>query len=439
MKSKIKIFQKLTTAVLSLTFVANMTPVIFGDVTLENNGVYNNSDPNTDATILNIPKGIKLINKDNNDQESNGEYYIPEIIFTYSIAPEATLINNRQDGETSNITVKTPPQDSAMIQSTSGGTGTTGTVKFDPQKVQFSQELKNDLKIKINLNKFTESGIYRYKITDTTQNNDLFAKGIIRSDNYNKVRYLDVGIADKSDGQGKYVAAYALRTAKSGDESVLSKSPGYIEGGDGLDNSLPDKYISYNVKLTKKLGEGSANTSKKYGFDLIVDNVAIKYIVGSNEYQNKEKIRVELGNNDSVEIKGLSSKAKVKYEEDLKTEQEAGQTFTVKAGGKATEGEQNETEITVNSTEETGKYKVGEFAITNYSGENISNPVRTDNGKYNNVIYTNTELLTTISFTGVVLDYAPYILIFVFAVGLIVVFIIVKKKSKETDNNEDNI
>lgn len=116
MKSKIKIFQKLTTAVLSLTFVANMTPVIFGDVTLENNGVYSNSDPNTDATILNIPKGIKLINKDNNDEESSGEYYIPEIIFTYSIAPEATLINNRQDGERNQITVKTPPQDSAMIQ-----------------------------------------------------------------------------------------------------------------------------------------------------------------------------------------------------------------------------------------------------------------------------------------------------------------------------------
>ena len=128
----------------------------------------------TNSTELIIPKGITMKN------DETGTYYSPNITYTYTIAPETPAAGAKVSG----IDVVAGP--------TGGATLASNSVAFTSAEVSgvtsSGKEITQNLTVNIDLTKFSQVGIYRYKLSDTTATSALFTAGITRKDNYNKDR-----------------------------------------------------------------------------------------------------------------------------------------------------------------------------------------------------------------------------------------------------------
>lgn len=365
----------------------------------------------TNSTELIIPKGITMKN------DETGTYYSPNITYTYTIAPETPAAGAKVSG----VDVVAGP--------TGGATLASSSVAFTSAAVDnvtsTGKEITQNLTVNIDLTKFSQVGIYRYKLSDTTATSALFTAGITRKDNYNKDRYLDVYI--KNGTSGVAVAGYALSqensaTAGDKDGGFTKEYETTTDAGTGTVTENTDVYRTYNVKLEKQVTGDMGDKTHGFPFAVTVNNNSLTYY-SNGSAATGTSISTTLADGETLELKGLNPHATVGYIETNDT----GSTYKVTINGK-TSTLVNEADVNSGST---ATLAVG--AVSAYDTDNSNASVAVDSAAtdYSQVKFINN--LASISPTGVVLRYSPFILLLACAGALIIFASRTRARRKETD------
>lgn len=351
----------------------------------------------TSDTTLIIPKGVVM----HNDIE--GQYYGPTINFTYTIAPETPATPATPTGAKPTVTDADP--DTGVVQTGVADGVTISTMpSLTSSKLNMNQagvETQNTggLVLAADASKFSKPGIYRYKITDTTTDAALYAAGITRGSAYQDDRWLDLYI-ERNAAEELVVAGYVL--LKTNDPTVTTqtgKSQGYIQA----DNLGTDDYYTYNVTLAKDVEGAMGDRTHEFPFDITINNDSKTYMWQENGTDNMAETALTsatLKHGDVINIRGLSPRAKVSYTETI----DVNDIYDVSVTGAedavlVASTAKGEGETTVLSASDVSTYLTANSATsvaTTPTATNVSE-----------VTYVNT--MDTVSPTGVLLRFAPYL------------------------------
>ena len=421
---KKSVFSKLIAIVLSVLLMATSFAAFAGDI---DGGAITTND-----TTLTIPKGITMKNT------SAGSYYCPNITYSYTIAPvtppDGTVITDSTTGASSPVVAG--PNDGASLDNN-------GQVEFTSvlvaNVVPGGKEYKKNLTVNIDITKFGSPGVYRYKISDVTTTATLFTAGIVRQDDYKTDRFLDVYVKNNPSGAGVVVSGYALSqtnsaTAGAKDGGYTSEYETTTSGGTVNENT--DIYRTYNVRIEKKVTGDMGDKNHEFPFSVSVNNGGLYYFSTTDSNNTGDAVNgtsytVKLKDGDTLYIRGLNPHATVGYVETNDTNE----TYKVKIEGKsdANESASWNTLVAETGVASNGTAALTAGAISTYDTDNSNASVATDADltNYRDVRYTNN--LASISPTGVILRYAPFILLLACA-GILVLFAgRTRARRKETD------
>ena len=306
-------------------------------------------------------------------------------------------------------------------------------------------------------------GIYRYKISDTTEDTTLLSAGVKRDTNYVKDLYLDVYVKNNSSNNGFEVYGYVLfkegTTSGSNKDLSIEYASGTAESVkvDGYtvlsEVATADQYHTYNVQVTKTVTGAMADQRNLFPFQVDITNVAntisgytqqvtsaadFYYVIKSNGTQG-DAITTKLDNagaktigsasatvadslalrhGDDITITGLPVNAKVVVTEYNNTRD----VYTASAKDESDavlKVSNTNTQATTNADSVTVDYQKKAFL---YEAKAIDYTTHKD-------IIAVTNAIETISPTGLAFRIAPYALMLAAGVSLIVLFI----KRKEND------
>jgi hypothetical protein len=165
-------------------------------------------------------------------------------------------------------------------------------------------------------------GIYRYKISDTTAPETLTASGITRQDNYITDLYLDIYVKNNTSNDGYKVYGYVLfkEGATPGvntDLDILFSSGTSesvkVDGYTVLSEvSLVDSYHTYNVEVSKTTTGDLADKRNNFPFQVDLTNIVITsqddfYYVITKDGSKLDEVKTSLANNGSKTIGSASS------------------------------------------------------------------------------------------------------------------------------------
>ena len=296
--------------------------------TIGDDGIANSSD-----TTVNIPKSITVMN--------NGfdKSYSPTITYTFSIAPSSNL-GKIKDANNIQANVKA---------GVAGGITTTASVAFTPELVEdtgansLHKEVVKNIELTVDLTKFTDPGVYRYTITDTTTDATLEAAGIVRGITFDPTRELDVYIVRNSTNGSLEISGYVLL-----DEippivvGSTMKSPGYVIDGDIIENheigqdgidgtdddvytysvgddETIDRYVTVNYDVTKIIDGNMADANHEWAFTAEVAT-SDKYFAGVDAQNAEEKTDTQftfgLKGGDSYYVYAVNPKDQVTFSEE---------------------------------------------------------------------------------------------------------------------------
>jgi hypothetical protein len=297
------------------------------------------------------------------------------------------------------------------------------------------------------------AGIYRFKITDKTTDAALTAAGIARNSNYDKERYLDVYV-EWTDDTRTALQVYGIVLYKTDDsenkaegdtsfshkanEETGVKVTGYnVESEmlsvDGTTNSTADEYHTYNLSVTKTTTGTMADKNHEFPVGIIFknDNVTSQAdFYSTGDFANNNLTLTTAGEY-SVNT-NFTANPKVKN----------GDTFTffgLPAGTYYQIAEKNDTvdSYKVKIEDKTPTEAVDVYAeaiVASGANTTVNNRKAIDNlvsaGSYKTQDIQITNTLDAISPTGYVTRFAPYALILVAG---IVLLIIATKHKKHTD------
>lgn len=376
------------------------------------------------ATTLTIPKGLLLINA------VDGNYYSPNVTFTYTIAPVAPAENAVVTDKANNTAV--------VRQGVEGGaTLANSEIKFDSESKSFTaagNEITKELTVAVDLSKFTQPGVYRYKISDTTTDPVLFAAGIVRPADYETDRYLDVYIEYNEAGTELQIAGYVLA------KDNTSKTTASTDKTSGFDvasetKAKEDKYTTYNVTLKKMVSGSLGDKTHEFPFEITVSNNSLTYFYKETEGEGAATVAnaapmtntalsgITLKDKDMLYLFGLSPKATVAYTE----RNDTADTYQVQVS----------TETAATNVSSNGTHAFAAAAITDYDTVNSNEAANTQETlSDDNKAITFTNTLNAISPTGVVLRFAPYIIMAGIAVVLLV---LAARRRKDTQDKSSSI
>ncbi|MBQ6250461.1 hypothetical protein [Ruminococcus sp.] len=411
---------------------------------------------NTASFKLN--KDIILFNVD------GSTIYEPNVNYTYSVAGATvsdgttvkglTIDTTDPADETVTVAVRSGSSapDVVTIQGANGSgaagdAGTTATLVFGDDTSHTKATNKetdtisagNDktasraLTVNIDATKFpadSPAGIYRYVITDTTDEATLTAAGIDRNASYDKARYLDVYTKYGDDGKLQ-VYGYVLLKGSSGANTSLeydatadetTKVTGFDTesetGASGEYNAgtpISDEYHTFNVEI-KKVVEGSlADPKREFPFMVELSNEKVIsldefYYVQTDIAEGKGTLAengswtfgtagatsaLNLKDGDSILITGLPTGTKIKVTE----YNSAPDTYTVSAK------DTDDAAITLKCDAKTGN----SLAVAPSKTAAMNAEFAVDNeAKLDTITFKNT--LKDISVTGVAFAAAPFAL-----------------------------
>lgn len=377
-------------------------------------------------TTLTIPKGITVKNG------ITGNYYSPNITYTYTIAPVAPIANATvKDSNNFDYPVEIGVQNGVTLQNN-------GDVVFTSHNVgdvtPAGVEITANLSLNVNLSAFSKPGVYRYKIEDVTATSTLYNVGIVRPDDYDKDRFLDVYI--KNGGSSLTVAGYTLTTDNLAD-TTNAKDPGFVKSVEALpDNHGTDTYRTYDVRIEKLVTGDMGDKTHPFPFEITIENDGLSYHCGdysavtSNQTSDLRVQNVSLKNGDVFYIRGLSPRAQVSIKETNNTSD----TYKVKIEGRIDVENDSWTElVTSTATAPNADAVLAQGYVSTYVDSNDATSVDVEGAltNYRDVRYTND--LASISPTGVVLRFAPFIVLAGFGVLLFAVSRRNKGRKDETD------
>ena len=260
----------------------------------------------------------------------------------------------------------------------------------------------------VDLTKFTDPGIYRYAITDTTTEAALTAAGIDRSENLDPVRYVDVYIQEVDSElvvEGYVVGSDADENGILAKETFDTSTTDETETATVFDTR--DIFETYNATLSKSVTGAMGERTREFQFNITVSDSGRQYYAAKNtapdgtsslnQAAHTTALQTGLKDGDTYYIAGLRKNDTVQYRE-TNTSQE---TYAVSITGDVTSGAENVA---------SGGYKTM-TATTVPDAENV----------------TFVNNLGSISPTGVITRFGPYIGMLVIAAVLIAVRVRAKR------------
>ena len=377
--------------------------------------------PTTDTTLT-IPKGITIKNT------VQGNYYGPNVVYSYTIEPVAPVDGSVvKDANNNNFPVETGVADGASLLNS-------GNVTFTSQVINNVTvegiETSQNLSVSVDLTKFTKPGVYRYLITDVTTTETLFNSGIVRPADYDTTRYLDVYI--KNGTSALEVAGYTL-TAENLVDTSSAKNAGFIADAEAANGT--DSYRTYNISIQKQVTGDMGDKTHEFPFTINIDNNSKSYYYGtdSNAVTNVSSAAsqsVNLKHGDVFYIRGLAPKALIGIIESNNTSD----TYKVTVDGRDGSSSSWSNLVAVTDAAPGNTVELTQGAITDYAEENSASSVAHEGvlTNYREIRFTND--LASVSPTGIVLRFAPFALLFGFAIVFLMVSRRTKAAKKETSS-----
>ncbi len=456
----------LAVMMLAVVFAAFADPAdVAGDGVV---GDFVNDEIETQEKSVKLYKEIKVFNPESSTINA------PTISYSYTLTPVAAGkeiydVKTAHDPN-ANAHVLTKAGITAGVKINNGSAGTassaTGTVSWTPsdEMTASSDGEKNTKPIEIDFTgvTFTGAGVYRYQITEAATS--YTSSGVVEDPDYaNHIRYLDVYVKDSATNAGSYdIYGYVCFTnnndidardgATTNTVAAAGKTEGFVDvdsddDGDYSDagDVAADRYYTFNVTVTKVLTGDQAMSTHQFPFKVEFANTTVTANVlpvvsgsgtytaptltagaltsfevdGTSETQAKQ---MKIANGGSVTFTGIPAGTTLTIDE---YNDVSGTTYITYATGGTTEVAEDDA---VNVTWNTWASDVtGWTDITAVEETANSNTEASDN-----VIITFNNKLLTISPTGLVLRYAPYMLILV---GGIALLIIAKKHKKHTEED----
>ena len=308
----------------------------------------------------------------------------PGLAYTFTIAPATVAEGTVVDDGTATVVVKPGPAEGLKI---------TKTPEFaknsDLDANTVGDENIDNLELEVDITKFARPGVYRYKLTDTTTNAAFQAADVTKGSS-DDVRYIDVYIV-YDDTAGVKVSAYVVGTDKNEDGTLEKKT---------LD---PDLYETYNIILEKEVSGTMGDRNHQFPFAGTINNDG-KYFyakkgkapTAEDTSQTTTEVSTTLSHLQKYYVSGLSKSATYQFIETNDTED----IYKVKING------ENETNVAAGSTKDSGSTSAETVSVMKF-----------------------TNTLNSISPTGIVMRYGPYVGMVLLA-GL---FIFMRRRASASD------
>jgi len=461
--------KKLVSLILAIMMIAAVGAAFATSVEDEGTGT-----SGTAITEVAITKEIVLFNT------TTQQIYEPNIKYTYSLATQNPNSPTVTDKNSMTATVKTGVAGLVKIQGSNkdgyiGTAGTSASLVFgDDNSTKKATVVEGtiittsnkkvavrNLKLSFDVTALksgdsypaTSAGIYRYKITDDTTAATLTAAGVARNSSYDPVRYLDVYVEWNSERTAPQVYGYVLykttdtSTTADGTSSItydsskttFIKVTGYnveseMLSTDGSSNSTADEYHTYNLSVTKTTTGSMADLNNEFPVGIIFTNdsvTALADFYSTGDFANTNLALTATG--------GYSVNTDFSTTPSVKNDD----TFTfvgLPAGTYYQIAEKNNTydSYKVKIEDKTPSTAVNVFAeaiVAAGANTTVNTRIAIDNDagsssyKTQDIQITNT--LDAISPTGYVSRFAPYALILIGGIALLI--IAKKRKPKEEE------
>lgn len=352
-------------------------------------------------TALNIPKGIIV-------EGTLDQVYGPTVTYAYTIAPAKIADGTSINDGTTTVGVKAGVAGGVTLAND-------GMVVFTSSEVNVG-EIKANLVANVDTTKFSLPGVYRYEIKDTTATSALYNAGITRPEGYDTTRYLDVYIRNSDSGLQVYGYVLQAENAKSTTKDSV-KSQGFVDASE----KVTDLYKTVNVKFGKKITGTMADPNHQFPFTVTVNNDGHSYYAKVNadptvsDDTSETTAAVDLSNDMSYYMIGLSPRATITYTETNDTTETYTVTVTAVGDGGSTTIVDGDSTVP-GATQTTGTQNVSDYTTVNSSTDVSKEATPT---AYSVITFTNN--LEAISPTNVVMRFAPFLFIFGAAILLLVV------------------
>lgn len=442
-------------------------------------GAFTTKDtPNVDDKKVKIQKEITVYNPD------EAFVYGPTIAYNYAIAAASgnELVNitdsadKHNSGEASTVTAVGGVTDSVTMTGTSSNTIAWTNADILDASATGTANIKN-LTIDFTNVVFTAPGVYRYKITESPATYG--TSGVTEGSENSHVRYLDVYVM-RSENYGKDISGTASTENRAGwwqiygyvcieagttavTPSTTGKTSGFVDSNAAAGTSTADEYRTYNLTIKKVLTGDTVMNGNKFPFDVTwtagaatgtfqfiveessaavtkvaqtatttVNGTAIAAdtlykVGGANAVGTADKDGTpSVATGGSVKYIGIPNGTRVAVKE---TNNVSGTTYTTTVTEQIGSGTATQVEFadgtTVRSTDKkTATMANGADAVYAQSAAPTAD---------SNVVIEFTNVLSTISPTGYITRFGPYILMLI---GGIALLIVAKKHKKHSDEEE---
>ena len=407
-----------------------------------------------DGAVL-IYKEITAYNKDNSTVNA------PALSYTYTITPldggksitDAGGTTLHASGNPVAVLTKDSPTGATISGSVDGGTTYTSGALTLTNAVQLTTAddgYANKFPIKIDFSgvDWPGAGVYRYQISESTAAGAKVAAGVTDG-GIAETLYMDVYV---KDGSTSGYEIYGYTCFKTNDDidgrsstsnlTTIQKTEGFVTGdtdGDGTTETSEeaDKYYTFNLEISKTLTGDQAQNSNQFPFSVdftnasVTANILLKQetTAGGGITANLPAAAAVSSLDVSTDNLKLANGAKVKYI-GIPVGVTAGTTVAVYELNNVTGTVYKSSYVIDGGTASTAK-SINWTATTNQSDTaTLTITMNADDDTSHTIAFTNA--LEQISPTGYVARYAPYALMLI---GGIVLLVIAKKHKKHSEED----
>ena len=436
--------KKLISILVVLMLVLAMVSVATAQEVLTN-GIAGESDDSAlikEESVL-ILKELKLYNTTGED------IYLPTVGYTYTITAEAvangTTVTDTHDHEGYVYTGNLAALDSTT-KTVSFGPGTTSgytaagaaaTITQPTAAATTGTSYYGGFTVGFDPDTLGHAGIWRYKITEAEDATNTLAKaGVVHQDAtaYEAVRYLDVYVRldvndddNDNDTEDFIIYGYVLWTPDSQNEDTsITKAPNVTKENGYVTANGGDKYNTWNLIVTKDITGTLADTTHQFPFQVVLTSpnaTAAQIYYSAVDGIPTTDTTAQLSSASALTLGALTSASTVKLTDDGVLT-----IYGIPAGVTATVQENNDTYDTY-----TAKATITAATAQTYtdnqvaSGANATIITGVDNATTTTVlgsIDSRTDWeneIDIVSPTGYMARFAPYALILIAGIALMIV------------------